>query len=217
MKNSIYAIPRVLLIGCIVVFASGAYAQPLKDTVGKAAHSMKETGKAHKQKMKGKTKNGADTLSAKKEKADGRFESAAANARTNKQKDSDDVKKKDTAEGKGAGHAYGKDKGGLIGKEFGQQRASESRLNKETRQKELDQTIFESRKKVDDSKEKIKKAKETLARNNDAKKITREEYLEKKRKIEKAEAKVQEIEATIGEANEGSAASDTGTTEAGQR
>ena len=110
--------------------------------------------------------------------------------------------KKEKKEKSNNGNAFGKDKGELEGKEFGQERASQARMKKEEKKKELDMTVDKNEQKVKDAKEKIKQSKEKLENDKAAGTVTEEEYQDKKEKIEQAEKAVLDLETKINKAKE---------------
>lgn len=95
------------------------------------------------------------------------------------------------------GNAYGKNKGELEGREFGQERATQAKLNKEKQIVELDKTMTEGEARVKEANDKISSAKEKLEKDIKEGKITDIEYKEKKENILKVEKAVLELEERV--------------------
>jgi hypothetical protein len=95
------------------------------------------------------------------------------------------------------GHAYGKDKGGLEGKEFGQERAEQAKLNRETKSKELNETILEGERKVKEARERIEVAKEQLEKDKQMGRISEQVFQERKERISKAEQALSDLEVSL--------------------
>ncbi|HNW89883.1 MAG TPA: hypothetical protein PKN48_09480 [Bacteroidales bacterium] len=107
---------------------------------------------------------------------------------------SDQGKGQDKAkDNQGKGNAYGKDKEGLEGKEFGQHRAAEAKSKQEAitvSESKIDQTV----KTNEDTRTKIKEAKEKLELKKKEKKITDAEYAKKKKELDDLETQVNELD-----------------------
>ncbi|HOW25091.1 MAG TPA: hypothetical protein PK711_05415 [Bacteroidales bacterium] len=95
------------------------------------------------------------------------------------------------------GHAYGKDKGGLEGKEFGQERAEQAKMNRETKSKELNESILEGEQKVKEARERIEVAKVQLEKDKQMGRISEQVFQERKEKISKAEQAVSDLEYSL--------------------
>lgn len=95
------------------------------------------------------------------------------------------------------GHAYGKDKGGLEGKEFGQERAEQAKMNRETKSKELNETIQEGEQKVKEARERIEVAKVQLEKDKQMGRISEQVFQERKERISKAEQAVSDLEYSL--------------------
>ena len=98
------------------------------------------------------------------------------------------------------GHAYGKDKGGLEGKEFGQERAEQARLNRETKSKELNESILQGEQKVKEARERIEVAKKQMEQDKQMGRISEQVFQERKEKISKAEQALSNLEVSLDKA-----------------
>jgi colicin import membrane protein len=109
-----------------------------------------------------------------------------------------DDKEKPGANGKdkdnqGKGHAYGKDKDTLSGREFGQQRAAEARSKKEAvEQAEAGISGVEATN--NDSKDKIKQARERLEAKKKNGQVSKADYEKKKKALDDLEKEIKELD-----------------------
>jgi len=94
------------------------------------------------------------------------------------------------------GNAYGKNKGELSGKEYGQERATQAKVNKEKGEK-LDQYVSQGEQKVKDAKTKIKSSKAKLDKDKKAGRVSDSEYRARKEKIDRAEAAVNDLDQKV--------------------
>ncbi len=98
-----------------------------------------------------------------------------------------------TKENQGKGHAYGKNKDSLQGRDFGQNRAAEAKSKHEAitnSESRIDQTS----KTNDDTRSKIKQAKEKLELKKKQKQITDAEYTKKKKDLDDLEKQLNDLE-----------------------
>ncbi len=93
----------------------------------------------------------------------------------------------------GKGHAYGKNKDSLQGREFGQNRATEAKTKHEA-VKNSETNIDQTTKTNDDTRAKIKDAKDKLELKKKSKKITDAEYTKKKKELDDLENQVNELD-----------------------
>jgi len=98
------------------------------------------------------------------------------------------------------GNAYGKDKGDLQGKEFGQERAEQARLNRETKSKELNESILQGEQKVKEARERIEVAKAQMEKDKQMGRISEQVFQERKEKISKAEQALSDLEVSLDKA-----------------
>lgn len=118
-----------------------------------------------------------------------------------KDKEKKDKNKEDEKTNNGKGHAYGKDKDSLTGKEFGQKRAADAKSKKEAITN-AEANIDKTTKTNDDTKAKIKQAREKLDAKKKAKKINDKEYNKKKKELDDLENQVLELEKQKSAVNE---------------
>lgn len=98
-------------------------------------------------------------------------------------------------ENQGKGHAYGKDKDSLQGREFGQNRANEAKSKNDKEAVTNTQTNIDQVSKTnDDTKAKIKEAKDKLEQKKKDKKISEAEYAKKKKELEDMEKQVDDLQ-----------------------
>lgn len=100
-------------------------------------------------------------------------------------------------EGDDKGNAYGKNKDELQGKDFGQNRAEQAKMKRQSKAKELDDSAVNGDSKVIEGREKIKIAKEKLEKEKTSKKISDADYQKRKEKIDNAEKAVNILEEKV--------------------
>ena len=104
-----------------------------------------------------------------------------------------DKMKKEKLEKGNSGKAYGKNKDDMSGKEFGQYRATVAKEKMEA----TDQTFNEKEELLRQGREKVKKAKERVAKQRAEKTADEAVLQEKEEKIRKAEEKLNELDGVI--------------------
>jgi colicin import membrane protein len=97
----------------------------------------------------------------------------------------------------GKGNAYGRDKDGMSGREFGQNRAAEARMTGEQRRAELVTTVDAGDEKVREARERIARAKDELEKNRRGGRMSETELNERRAAIERAETAVRVLEERV--------------------
>jgi hypothetical protein len=95
------------------------------------------------------------------------------------------------------GNAYGRNKGDLQGREFGQERARQARMNRETVEEELDEVITANEQKAAEARERIRVKREEIERERRENRLSEEEFTENQKKLEEAEKVLTELEEKV--------------------
>ncbi len=103
-------------------------------------------------------------------------------------------KKIKVKENNGQGNAYGKNKGDLTGREFGQERARQAKLNKETKQEELSKVVDVNSEKTKTAREKVNEKLEELEKMKEKGEVSEKEYGAKVEKIEEVKKQIFDLE-----------------------
>lgn len=103
-------------------------------------------------------------------------------------------KKIKVKENNGQGNAYGKNKGNLTGREFGQERARQAKLNKETKQEELSNVVDVNSEKTKTAREKVNEKLEELEKMKEKGEVSEKEYGAKVEKIEEVKKQIFDLE-----------------------
>lgn len=119
----------------------------------------------------------------------------AAAKEVKKEKELKQMKEEDAD--KSQGNAYGKNKGNLEGREFGQARAEQARMQRQTREAALDTRLEEGEERVIRSRERIRMEREELEKDKTGRRISEKNYQLKKEKIDNAEKAIDELDEKV--------------------